>query len=73
MNKKVVLMILDGWGIATDPSVSAIDQANTEFVDSLYKKYPHSKLQASGMAPAPESAGQALPGRLGRFAASYPI
>jgi len=43
-------MILDGWGIATDPTVSAIDQANTEFVDSLYKKYPHSKLQASGMA-----------------------
>ncbi|MCZ6899794.1 MAG: 2,3-bisphosphoglycerate-independent phosphoglycerate mutase [Bacteroidetes bacterium] len=50
MNKKVVLMILDGWGIATDPTVSAINQANTEFVDSLYKKYPHSKLQASGMA-----------------------
>jgi len=50
MNKKVVLMILDGWGIATNPKVSAIDQANTEFVDSLYKKYPHSKLQASGMA-----------------------
>ena len=43
-------MILDGWGIATNPKVSAIDQANTEFVDSLYKKYPHSKLQASGMA-----------------------
>ncbi len=50
MNKKVILMILDGWGIATKPEVSAIDQANTPFVDSLYKKYSHSRLKASGMA-----------------------
>lgn len=50
MNKKVILMILDGWGIATNPKVSAIDQADTSFVDSLYKKYPHSKLEASGLA-----------------------
>jgi 2,3-bisphosphoglycerate-independent phosphoglycerate mutase len=50
MNKKVILMILDGWGIATKPEVSAIDQANTPFVDSLYKKYSHSRLNASGMA-----------------------
>jgi 2,3-bisphosphoglycerate-independent phosphoglycerate mutase len=50
MNKKVVLIILDGWGLATNPKVSAIDKANTEFIDSLYKKYPHSKLEASGLA-----------------------
>ncbi len=43
-------MILDGWGIATNPEVSAIDKAKTPFVDSLYKKYPHSKLEASGLA-----------------------
>ena len=43
-------MILDGWGIADDPSVSAVDQANTPFIDSLYQKYPHSKLAASGRA-----------------------
>ncbi len=42
-------MILDGWGIASNPKVSAVDAANTPFVDSLYKKYPHSKLQASGL------------------------
>lgn len=47
MNKKVILMILDGWGIATNSKVSAIDQAQTPFVDSLYEKYSHSKLQAS--------------------------
>ncbi len=41
---------MDGWGIATKPEVSAIDQANTPFVDSLYTQYPHSKLEASGLA-----------------------
>ncbi|OJJ21178.1 phosphoglycerate mutase (2,3-diphosphoglycerate-independent) [marine bacterium AO1-C] len=50
MNKKVLLMILDGWGIASNPNVSAVDQANTPFIDSLYTKYPHSKLDASGLA-----------------------
>jgi len=50
MNKKVILIILDGWGIATNPKVSAIDKADTSFIDSLYKKYPHSKLDASGLA-----------------------
>ena len=50
MHKKVLLMILDGWGIAKNKEVSAIDHANTPFMDSLYKKYPHAKLQASGLA-----------------------
>lgn len=50
MNKKVLLMILDGWGIAKNKNVSAIDKANTPFIDSLYKKYNHSKLQASELA-----------------------
>lgn len=45
-----VLVILDGWGIAEDPSVSAVDQADTPFVDGLWKKYPHGTLQASGRA-----------------------
>ena len=40
MNKKVILMILDGWGKSPDPKVSAIDQAHTPYIDSLYKKYP---------------------------------
>ena len=50
MDKKVILMILDGWGIGTNPEVSAIKKANTPFVDSLYKKYAHSTLEASGLA-----------------------
>lgn len=50
MNKKVLLIILDGWGIAPNPQVSAIDAANTPFIDSLYKKYSNTQLQASGEA-----------------------
>ncbi|MFN8340757.1 MAG: 2,3-bisphosphoglycerate-independent phosphoglycerate mutase [Cyclobacteriaceae bacterium] len=50
MNKKVLLMILDGWGIATNKKVSAIDHARTPYINSLYEKYPHSKLEASGLA-----------------------
>ncbi|MDR9398292.1 2,3-bisphosphoglycerate-independent phosphoglycerate mutase [Salibacter sp.] len=50
MNNRVVLMILDGWGIANDKNVSAIDKANTPFIDSLYDKYPHNTLETSGMA-----------------------
>lgn len=49
MSKKVLLVILDGWGIAKNPKVSAIDAANTPFIDSLYKKYPHSKLVTFGL------------------------
>ncbi|MFY7670308.1 2,3-bisphosphoglycerate-independent phosphoglycerate mutase [Tenacibaculum sp. MEBiC06402] len=48
MNKKVILMILDGWGISPDPKVSAVDKANTPFIDSLYEKYPHSELRTDG-------------------------
>lgn len=42
-------MILDGWGISPDPEVSAISQANTPFVDSLYQNYPHATLRTDGM------------------------
>ena len=50
MNKNVLLLILDGWGLATNPAVSAIDKANTPFVDGLFKTYPHATLEASGLA-----------------------
>lgn len=50
MSRKTALIILDGWGIAKDPTVSAIDKAQTPFIDSLYQDYPNSKLEASGLA-----------------------
>ena len=49
MNKKVILMILDGWGNSPDPKVSAIDNANTPFIDSLYTKYPFAQLRTDGL------------------------
>ena len=49
MNKKVILMILDGWGKSPDPRVSAIDNANTPFIDSLYSKYPNAQLRTDGL------------------------
>lgn len=42
-------MILDGWGKSPDPKVSAIAQADTPFIDSLYKKYPNANLLTDGM------------------------
>ena len=50
MNKQVLLVILDGWGLAQNKEVSAIDKAQTPYVDSLFERFPHSKLQASGEA-----------------------
>lgn len=49
MNKKVLLMILDGWGKSPVPEISAIENANTPFIDSLYKKYPNANLLTDGM------------------------
>ncbi|TJY36452.1 2,3-bisphosphoglycerate-independent phosphoglycerate mutase [Pontimicrobium aquaticum] len=49
MNKKVILMILDGWGKSPDPKVSAIEHANTPFIDSLYSKYPNASLRTDGL------------------------
>ena len=49
MNKKVILMILDGWGKSPDPKVSAIDNANTPFIDSLYTNYPNAQLRTDGL------------------------
>ncbi len=48
MQKKAILIILDGWGHGTRPEASAIAQANTPFVDSLYKQYPHAELITYG-------------------------
>ncbi len=50
MSKKAILAILDGWGLGTDPKISAISQANTPFIDSCFQKFPHTTLEASGIA-----------------------
>lgn len=48
MNKKVILMILDGWGITQDPKASAIYNAKTPYINSLYTKYAHASLRTDG-------------------------
>ena len=42
-------MILDGWGKAPNPEVSAVDQAKTPFIDSLYQNFSHNDLYTDGM------------------------
>ncbi len=49
MSKRVLLMILDGWGISPDPAVSAVAKAQTPFVDSLSKDAAHNVLHTDGM------------------------
>jgi len=50
MNKQVLLVILDGWGIAPNATVSAVDKARTPYFHELLQRFPHSTLQASGEA-----------------------
>jgi 2,3-bisphosphoglycerate-independent phosphoglycerate mutase len=48
--KKLALIILDGWGYGRNDQSNAIVAANTPFFDSLLQQYPNSKLEASGTA-----------------------
>ena len=48
MNKKVLLMILDGWGEGKHDKSNVIYSQGAPFIDSLRAKYPMSHLQACG-------------------------
>ena len=48
MAKKVLLMILDGWGIGNHSKSDVIYSTPTPYWDYLIKNYPNSQLQASG-------------------------
>ncbi len=48
--KKVILIIMDGWGLGTKKESDAIQNAKTPFVSSLYSKYPHTTLVTCGRA-----------------------
>jgi len=47
---KLALIILDGFGIGKPNSTNAIHVANTPFFDRIWKYFPHTTLQASGLA-----------------------
>lgn len=46
--KKVIMVILDGFGLNDLENGNAIKDANMETFNNLFKEYPHSILQASG-------------------------
>ena len=49
MNDKVLLMILDGWGITKNTKSSALNIAKTPFIEELYKNYSNSFLITHGL------------------------
>ena len=49
MKKPVLLMILDGWGIAPASSSNAATLARTPNLDKYFANYPHTQLEASGL------------------------
>jgi len=48
--KPLILIILDGWGIAPPGPGNAISLSETPNMDLLWASYPHTKLEASGEA-----------------------
>ncbi len=48
--KKVILLIMDGWGLGKVRSSDAIQNAHVPFVSSLYPKYPNTTLITCGEA-----------------------
>ncbi|HEX4746595.1 MAG TPA: 2,3-bisphosphoglycerate-independent phosphoglycerate mutase, partial [Gaiellaceae bacterium] len=48
--RPVVLVILDGWGLAPAGPGNAVDLAETPVFDALWDRYPHATLAASGAA-----------------------
>lgn len=48
--KKVILIIMDGWGLGKVASADAIQHANVPFTRSLYSQYPNSTLITCGEA-----------------------
>ena len=48
--KKIILIIMDGWGLGKKKESDAIQNANVPFVSSLYEKYPNATLVTCGEA-----------------------
>src|SRR5687767_11381752 len=48
--KRVILVIMDGWGLGKVASSDAILHAQTPFTDALYSRYPHTTLTTCGEA-----------------------
>ena len=46
---QILLIVLDGWGVAPPAQENAISQASTPFIDSLFAYFSPTTLQASGI------------------------
>lgn len=64
--KPVMLVILDGWGITEETQGNAIALAKTPVMDELWRKYPHTLLEASGknVGLPPHQAGNSEAGHM---------
>lgn len=49
-NKQAVLIVLDGWGYREDTKDNAVAAAKTPVFDRIWNQYPHTLLEASGLA-----------------------
>ncbi|MBR3774983.1 MAG: 2,3-bisphosphoglycerate-independent phosphoglycerate mutase, partial [Alistipes sp.] len=48
MDKKVLLMILDGWGIGNGTKSDVISQMHPAYITAMTEKYPHAQLRTDG-------------------------
>ncbi len=64
--RRVLLLILDGWGTGADDDTNPIHLASTPVWDSLMQRYPHTQLQAAGEAVGlkPGKAGNSEAGHM---------
>ena len=47
--KKVILTILDGYGISNEDYGNAVKLANTKTLDNIFLNHPHTTISASGL------------------------
>ncbi|MEW5902104.1 MAG: alkaline phosphatase family protein [Acidobacteriota bacterium] len=64
--RKIVLLILDGWGLREEAYGNIIREARTPHFDKLWAAFPHALLQASGKAVGmpPDTVGNSEAGHL---------
>ena len=48
MSNKVMLIILDGYGLSHESVGNAVMKAKTPYIDELFKKFPHCRLKTNG-------------------------
>ena len=47
--RPLVLIVIDGWGVAPDGPANAVSLAKTPVMDDLWERCPHTTVEASGV------------------------